>query len=97
MKGKGISQFIALDPGITVAISSLSFLACLSVVITIYMDARMLKSYHLQLVLRLLCSDLLISFLVIVYYIITIATSGNTLETLCKIYLPFVLFSFLSS
>lgn len=82
---------------ISLSCAIISFFACSAVVLSIYFYQQKKNSYHLQLVGRLLFSDLFLSCCIIFYYVIQYALNTSQLRQFCKLYLPLVLFSFLSS
>ena len=77
--------------------SSLSVVSCTSVISSIYWDPRSTKSYHLQLVQRLLISNLFLSMLFIFYYILQETLVTSSLKMACNFLLPAIVFFFIAS
>jgi len=73
----------------------LSFVSCLVVVINIKRGAK--ESYHLQLVCRILFTDIAIATCVIIYFGIQYVLSAHQLRQFCKFYLPTVIYLFIVS
>lgn len=78
--------------------SVLSFVSCAIVVASIWFYFLQKKtSVHLQLVYRLLISDLLMSICIIFYYFIQYVVDTDQLNDVCKFYLPAVVTCFIAS
>lgn len=75
--------------------SVLSFVSCTFVALSIVKDKKNARSYHLQLVLRLLLSDAGLSFSYIIYFFIQFILTEKELETFCNVFLPVALYFFL--
>ena len=73
-----------------------SIFACVAVILTIYLDQRTKKSYHLQLVARLLLSNagICVNFLV---YILVHFLDNNIQAGFCNVFIPLHYFFVLSS
>ena len=74
-----------------------SFISCAAIISSIYLYNQKKTSYHLQLVGRLLLSDMGLSACIVFYFIIQYALDTDELRQFCKGYLPLVIFNFLSS
>ncbi len=75
----------------------LSFCCSLLIVISVHYYPRKTSSYHLQLVSRLLLTDVGLSSCIIVYFVIQFVLNTNQLKSFCKIYLPTVVYFFVVS
>jgi hypothetical protein len=71
--------------------------ACLSVILSILLYPKSKESFHLQLVNRLLLSDLGLSCCVVFYFIIQFGINTQQLEQFCKVYYPTLLYFFISA
>jgi hypothetical protein len=82
---------------VSLVLSILSFVSCSIVVITIIRAAKAKDSYHLQLVCRILSTDVAISLCIIFYYGVQYVLTTHQLRQFCKIYLPSVIYLFIVS
>jgi hypothetical protein len=83
--------------GATLALACISCISCSVVALSIRFDRRSAKSYHLRLVQGLLQSDIGLSMSIIVYFAVQYHLSGDSLQTFCKSFLPFLVYFFLVS
>jgi hypothetical protein len=74
-----------------------SWILCVLIISSIYFYPKSKESYHLQLVNRLLISDLGISSMLIIYYVIQYLIDDYYLEQFCRAYLPCLLYFFVSA
>ena len=82
---------------ITLGAASLSLICCAAVALSIRLDPRGSKSYHLILVQSLLRSDIGLALSIIVYFSVQYHVSGDDLERFCTTFLPFLVYFFLVS
>lgn len=82
---------------ISLVLALLSILSCLLVISSVYLYPKAKESFHLQLVNRLLLSDLGLSSCVAFYYFIQYALNSSQLRQFCNIYHPVLLYFFISS
>lgn len=82
---------------VSLVLALISCLSCMLVISSIVLYPRAKESYHLQLVNRLLISDFGLSFSVVFYYVIQYALNTDQLKQVCKIYLPVILYFFVTS
>lgn len=82
---------------ISLILAILSIVSCLLVISSIFLYPKARESFHLQLVNRLLLSDLGVSVCVVFYYAIQFLISSHQLEQMCKVYFPVLLYFFISS
>ena len=74
----------------------LSLSSCAIVVISILFENRATKSTHLGLVVRLLVSNMCLSFILLTYSV-NVVTGSSNLSQLCNGYLPFLMYFFVAS
>ena len=77
--------------------ASLSTASCTGVVISISRDIKAKKSYQLQLVQRLLFSNLILSALFIIFYAADSTLSILSMKVVCYTFLPLVIIFFVAS
>jgi hypothetical protein len=82
---------------ISLILACLSIVACLSVILSVLLYPKAKESFHLQLVNRLLLSDLGLSCCVVFYFIIQFGIDTPQLKQFCKVYYPTLLYFFISS
>lgn len=82
---------------LTLSAAALSLLCCSVIALSIRLDPRGSKSYHLILVQSLLRADIGLSLSIVVYFSVQYYFSGDTLETFCSGFLPFLVYFFLTS
>ena len=88
---------MAFSSGALLAIASLSTASCTGVVISISRDSKAKKSYQLQLVQRLLFSNLILSALFIAFYAVESYLPISSLKVACYTFLPLVIIFFIAS
>lgn len=82
---------------LTLSCAALSLLCCFVISLSITLDPRGSKSYHLILVQSLLRSDIGLSLCIMVYFSVQYYVSGHDLDVFCKVYLPLVIYFFVVS
>ncbi len=82
---------------LTLSCATLSLICCSVVALSIRLDPRGAKSYHLILVQSLLRADIGLSLCIITYFSLQYYVSGHSLDLVCRGYLPFVVYFFLVS
>jgi hypothetical protein len=81
----------------TLIASIISFSTCFPILLSIRFNQNDVKSHYLQLVVRLLFSDIGLSIFDIVYYFAQLNLNDRNLEYFCKFHFPAIMFFFLSS
>ena len=92
-----ISVLMAFSSDVLVAIAALSTVSCAGVVVSISRDSKAKKSYQLQLVQRLLFSNLILSTLFISFYAVESYLTISSLKVACYTFLPLVIIFFIAS
>lgn len=82
---------------LTLSVATLSLICCSVIALSIRLDPRGSKSYHLILVQSLLRADIGLSLSIVLYFIVQYNISGHSLETFCSGFLPFLVYFFLTS
>ena len=82
---------------LTLSAATLSLICCSVVALSIRLDPRGSKSYHLILVQSLLRADIGLALSIVIYFAVQFHVSGDNLERFCKVYLPFLVYFFLVS